>query len=242
MKNLPAILISIAVVVFAFLIGNAYKFKYNQTERISVTGGAETNFIADLIVWNATYSRNSSVLQDAFNQLKDDEQKVRAYLSQQGLSDSELVYSSVNIEKLYNSTYDENGRITGTVFSGYRLSQTVKVESMNINKVDKISREITSLIQQGIELTSSAPNYFYTKLGDLKIDLLAKASSDGQKRAETIAKNAGQSLGRLKKASMGVFQITGQNEDESYSYGGAFNTTSIKKTASITVKMEFDVK
>ncbi len=242
MKNLPAILISIAVVVFAFLIGNAYKFKYNQTERISVTGGAETNFVADLIVWNATYSRNSSVLQDAFNQLKDDEQKVRAYLSQQGLSDSELVYSSVNIEKLYNSTYDENGRITGTVFSGYRLSQTVKVESMNINKVDKISREITSLIQQGIELTSSAPNYFYTKLGDLKIDLLAKASSDGQKRAETIAKNAGQSLGRLKKASMGVFQITGQNEDESYSYGGAFNTTSIKKTASITVKMEFDVK
>lgn len=242
MKHLTALIIGMAVVVFALLIGNAYRYKFKQEERISVTGAAETNFTADLIVWSATYSRNSSVLQDAFNTLKTDEQKVRGYLSQQGLSDTEIVYSSVNIEKLYTTTYDENGRMTGSVFAGYRLSQTVKVESQNINKVDKISREITGLIQQGIELTSSAPNYFYTKLGDLKIDLLAKASADGEKRAETIAKNAGQRLGGLKKASMGVFQITGQNEDESYSYGGAFNTTSLKKTASITVKMEFDVK
>lgn len=242
MKHLTALIIGIAAVVFAMLIGNAYRYKYKQTERISVTGAAETNFTADLIVWSATYSRNSSVLQDAFNELKADEQKVRDYLSRQSLSDTEIVYSSVNIEKLYNSTYDENGRMTGSVFSGYRLSQTVKVESKNINKVDKISREITGLIQQGIELTSSAPNYFYTQLGDLKIDLLAKASADGEKRAETIAENAGQHLGGLKKASMGVFQITGQNEDESYSYGGAFNTTSLKKTASITVKMEFDVR
>jgi len=242
MKNIAAVVIAIAIIVFAFVIGNSYRYKYKQTERISVTGAAEINFTSDLIVWSGTYSRNSAVLQDAFNELKQDEQKVRAYLSQQGLADTEIVFSSVNIEKLYNTNYDENGQVTGTSFSGYRLSQTVKIESMNLVKVDKISREITQLIQQGIELTSSPPNYYYTKLGDLKIDLLAKASADGQKRAETIAKNAGQTLGGLKKASMGVFQITGQNENETYEYGGAFNIGNIKKTASITVKMEFDVK
>lgn len=242
MKNVAAIVIAVAVVIFAFVLGNAYRYKFRQTERITVTGASEINFQADLIVWNASYSRNSSVLQDAFSALKQDEQTVRGYLSQQGLNDTEIVYSAVNIEKLYNTTYDDNGRTTGSVFAGYRLTQTVKVESMNINKVDKISREITSLIQQGIELTSASPNYYYTKLGDLKIDLLAKASADGEKRAETIAKNAGQSLGGLKKASMGVFQITGQNENETYEYGGAFNTSNINKTATITVKMEFDVK
>jgi hypothetical protein len=41
---------------------------------------------------------------------------------------------------------------------------------------------------------------------------------------------------------MGVFQITGQNENEEYSYGGAFNTSSINKTATITVKTEYEVK
>jgi hypothetical protein len=241
MKYITATIIGIAIIVFAVLAGNAYRYKFKQTERILVTGAAETNFMADLIVWNGMYSRNSSVLQDAYNELKQDEQKVRAYLKQQGLADTEVVYSSVNIEKLYNTTYDENGRTTGSTFAGYRLSQNVKVESKNINRVDKISREITELIQQGIELTSSPPNYYYTKLGDLKIDLLAKASADGQKRAETIAINAGSHLSGLKKASMGVFQITGQNENETYEYGGAFNTSNIKKTATITVKMEFDV-
>lgn len=242
MKQISAVAITLAIVIFAYLLGNAYKYKFHQTERIVVTGAAEINFESDLIVWNATYSRNSMVLQDAFSLLKKDEQLVRSYLSQQGLQDTEVVYQSVNIEKLYNTTYDDNGRITGNTFGGYRLSQSVKVESNNIAKVDKISREITQLIEQGIELTSSSPNYYYTKLGDLKIDLLAKASADGEKRAETIAKNSGQKLGGLKKATMGVFQITGQNENETYEYGGTFNTSSLKKTATITVKQEFDVR
>jgi len=45
----------------------------------------------------------------------------------------------------------------------------------------------------------------------------------------------------LKTAEMGVFQITGQNSSEDYTYGGAFNTTSKMKTASITVKLAFEV-
>jgi len=73
------------------------------------------------------------------------------------------------------------------------------------------------------------------------MDLLAKASADGKKRAEIIAENAGNSLGKLKKATLGVFQITGKNTDEDYSYGGTFNTSSRNKTGSITIKMEFAV-
>jgi hypothetical protein len=41
---------------------------------------------------------------------------------------------------------------------------------------------------------------------------------------------------------MGVFQITGKNSNEDYSYGGAFNTSSKEKTASITLKVEYQVK
>jgi len=40
---------------------------------------------------------------------------------------------------------------------------------------------------------------------------------------------------------MGIFQITGQNSNEEYSYGGNFNTSSKNKTASITAKLEFGI-
>ncbi len=109
----------------------------------------------------------------------------------------------------------------------------------DVDKIEKISREATELIQNGIEFTSSAPLYYNTKLAEVKMELLAKASADAKARADAIAKNAGNSLGKLKKATMGVFQITGKNSNEDFSYGGAFNTSNRLKTGSITIKMEF---
>lgn len=240
-KQFGLALFAIALIIAAFILAGAYTYKFKQTEVIMVTGAADTNFVADLCVWTGSFSRTSFNMQEAYDALKKDEALVMEYIQRQGLKKEEITTSSINTEKLFNTTYDENGRQTGSTFNGYKLSENITIESRDLKKVDQISREITQLIQQGVELTSASPNYYYTRLGDLKIGLLAKASEDGQKRAKTIASNAGAGLGNLKKATMGVFQITGQNENEDYSYGGAFNTSNIHKTASITVKMEFEV-
>lgn len=66
-------------------------------------------------------------------------------------------------------------------------------------------------------------------------------TEDAYLRAQTIAENAKSSVGRLSNANMGIFQITGQNSNENYSWGGSFNPKSKYKTASITVKLEFDL-
>ncbi len=238
---LPWVVVSLAAIISVSILGRAYNLKQKKAEIISVTGSADTNFTADLIVWNGDYSRSSFNLQDAFNALKADEITVKKYLSQQGLSDKEITTSSISTEKLFDTRFDENGNQVGNEFKGYKLTQKITIESSDLKKVDRISREITELIQQGVELNSESPDYYYSKLGDLKIGLLAKASADGRKRAETIAQNAGNDIKRLNKATMGVFQITGQNMNEDYSFGGVFNTSSINKTASITVKMEYEI-
>ncbi len=243
MKNyVSPIAIAIAIIAGVLLLANAYKYKYKATETITVTGLAEKDFISDQIVWTGNYSRKTMDLKSAYSQLKEDESKIRNYLKGKGVTDAEMVFSAVSIDKEFSSRYDENGRITGSEFTGYNLKQDVTVESKDIEKVEKISREITELIESGIEFNSSSPSYYYTKLSELKIDLLAKASADAKQRAETIAKNSGSRLGSIKKATMGVFQITGQNSNEDYSYGGAFNTSSKNKTASITIRIDYAVK
>ena len=83
------------------------------------------------------------------------------------------------------------------------------------------------------------PRYYYTRLADLKIEMISKATEDARIRAEKIADNSGGRLGELQSAKMGVFQITGQNSDETYSWGGAYNTSSKNKTASITMRLEY---
>jgi hypothetical protein len=97
-------------------------------------------------------------------------------------------------------------------------------------------------MNKGVQFYSEAPRYYYTKMADLKIEMIRKATEDARLRAETIAANSGSELGDLESASMGVFQITGQNSNEDYSWGGAFNTADKKKTASITMRLLYEVE
>lgn len=243
MKNYIAVaIISLAAIISFWIMGNAYKYKFKSTENITVTGLAEKDFTSDQIVWTGNYSRKMMDLKSAYALLKEDEGKIRAYLKGKGVADAEMVFSAVSIDKDFTSKYDAAGKVTGNEFTGFNLKQNVTVDSKDIIKVEKISREVTELIESGIEFNSSSPSYYYTQLSELKVDLLAKASADAKQRAETIAKNAGSSLGKIKKATMGVFQITGQNSNEDYSYGGAFNTSAKNKTASITIKIDFAVE
>lgn len=239
--SLNYLLIAITIIVSVFILSTAYKYKFKSAETIVVTGLAEQDFTSDLIVWTGSFSRTSGDLKTTYANIKEDEQKVKQYLQQKGVPENAMVFSSTNIQKNFNEKYDASGRSIGSEFSGYTLTETVKVESKDIERTEKLSREITELLQQGIEFSSAQPSYYYTKLNELKINLLADASKDGKVRAETIAKNAGSSLGGIRKATMGVFQITGKNDNENYSYGGAFNTSSKQKTASITLKVEYQV-
>jgi len=238
---LTALIIGVAAIIAFALISNAVKYRSTSSETIVVTGLAEQDFNSNFIVWSGTYSRKSADLKSAYAALKVDENAIRTYLIKKGIDNSQMVFSSVTINKEFSPNLDANGRNIGQKFNGYNLIQQVEVESTDVDKIDKVSREATELIETGIEFNSTSPSFYNTKLNEVKMELLAKASADAKTRAETIAKNAGSSLGRLKKATMGIFQITGKNSNEGFSYGGSFNTSSRRKTGSITIKMEFQV-
>ncbi len=240
MKNyLKYSIVALTAIVVTLLLANAYKYKNKTAQTITVTGLAEQEFVSDQIVWNINYSRTNMDIKLAYAALKDDEKLVKAYLQENGVANKEIVTSSVNVNKDFNNeTVD--GRSVST-FNGYTLSQRVTVDSKEVDKVEQLSRSITGLLEKGVELSSSSPSYYYQKLNELKKDLLANASNDAKQRAATIAKNSGAGLGDLVKANMGVFQITGKNSEEDYSYGGSFNTSSKVKKASITVKVDYRI-
>lgn len=236
------IIIAAAIILSVFIIAGTLKYRFRSAETITVTGLAEKDFIADQIVWSGNFVRNGFELKTVYDDIKRDEAEIKRYLNAAGIPDSNIVFSSVNMSRNYDQKFDAEGRNIGSTFTGYNLTESVTVDSRNLAVVEKMSREITNLLQKGIELNSSSPGYYYSRLNELKIDLLAKASADAKQRAESIAKNSGTGLGDLRKANMGVFQITGRNSNEDYSYGGAFNTSSKEKTASITLRVDYQVE
>jgi len=239
-SSIGLISLSIALIVGVAIASDAYLEKSRTTDSIHVTGLGKRDFKSDLVVWEASFSRKSMDLQAAYELLEEDRSKVRTFLSSQGVQTDELVFSAVDISKDFDYRYDQYGN-GSQVFTGHRLTQRVEIQSREIEKVETISRQVTDLINQGVEISSYAPSYYYTKLTELKIEMIAAATEDARLRAEKIAKNASADLGDLQKADMGIFQIIGQNSNEDYSWGGTFNTSSKMKTATITMRLKFGI-
>ena len=241
-KNILAIAIaSLGFVIGLALLGSAIKNRNKSDNTISVTGLGTKKFTSDLITWDGNFTRNSFELQSAYNELSADRKIISDYLISKGIKADEMVFSAVDIQKMYNYSNDSYGNSNRT-FAGYQLSQRVSIESTEVAKIENISRNITEIINRGIEFTSSTPNYFYTKLSEVKQQMIADATKDAKQRAEKIAENAGAKLGNLKKANMGVIQITAPNSTEEYSWGGTYNTASKEKEASITIKLEYNLR
>ena len=88
----------------------------------------------------------------------------------------------------------------------------ISVRSTDIPRIERVSREVTQLLEQGIPISSDAPLYYYTKLADVKIDMLAEAAANARERALKIVEAAGGAgLGKMWAADMGVININPAN-------------------------------
>lgn len=241
MKNIgAAIAIGLALIITSVVLVSGIKQRNDYNDTIVVTGLGKKDFVSDLIVWSGSFSRLEMNLKDAYTKLDTDREIIRKYFSAKGVKEGDLVFSAVDINKEYEYQYLQNGG-SNRIFKGYRLTQTVKIESKEVDKVESISREVTELINQGVEFNSNTPQFYYTGLSDLKLEMISAATEDARQRAERIAENSNAKLGNLKEASMGVFQIIAQNSNEDYSWGGTYNTAAKKKTATITMRLEFAI-
>ena len=232
------ICIAVATIAASLIFSRALmNMKRFPSELIQVTGSAEKKILSDYMVWRLDFSRRDVLMTSAYELLNVDLKTVQDYLKDKGVPEGDMASSSVATRILYKK--DEKGNDTNSI-EGYLLSQTVEVRTNQVNKVSDILREATELIMQGIELVSYAPEYFYTKLPELKHQLLSEATADAKKRAEQMAASTGSRVGAIRSARMGVFQITPVNSYD-VSDWGYNDTSSFEKKANAVVKVDFAI-
>ncbi len=237
-------LIAAAIVISsAILAGGFVYYKTSGDNDIKATGSASVDFESDLIVWRGNFSQEATTSRIAYEKIKRDSDVVKSYLLKQGLGDSEVVFNSVDVSRTTEDRYNDEGNYIGSYYTGYRLTQSVVVTSSKIEAVEEISRNISTLLESGVEFESNSPEYYKTNLDDVKMELIGKATENAKERIDIMAMNSGAQIGRLKNSELGVIQITPRNSGtSSYSYDGAFDTSSRYKTATITVRLDYAVK
>jgi len=211
---------------------------------IQVTGSAKKRIVSDFIEWSATVEANAEDRTGTYRILHDNAKRTQEFLIKHGVPADQIWLSSASVEPSYETEYHGTGdnRIEKQVKKGFDGVQEIKVRSNDVALVEKMSREVTELLEQGVTVSSDAPEYFYTKLGDVKIEMLAEASRDARTRADNIVASAGGAeIGALRTADMGVINVNPANSTEG-SWDGNNDTSSLEKDIITIVHATFELK
>jgi hypothetical protein len=231
------IILSLGLVIAAIILANTWRYVSHSNVTITVTGSSQKDIRSDYAIWSGSFSAESKVLSEAYSRIKDESEKVKSYLKGKGIPPEKIKLSSVRTTTQYY--LNDKGYSTDQV-SGYRLYMDVNVESPDVDMIDKLSREASELINQGIDFNSNPPEFLYTKIADLKVEMIGLASEDAKIRAEQIAKSTGNEIGQVRSSRMGVIQINAKNSTDVSDYG-INDTSSLEKTIRAVVSVSFTI-
>ena len=213
---LPAVILGVSLIIGVVVFTNAWKTNQRSNQTITVTGSAKKDIVSDLGFLRGTISVQASTSEGAYTELNREKPTLISYLEGKGFSKDKIEFNTINSYPVYEM--NEQGYSTGRV-AGYVYSQRIEVQSTDVYKIKEISLDITSLIQKGVRFNVEPPEYHYTKIADLKIEIQAEAAKDAMVRAQKIADATDRDLGPMRGARMGVIQITPKYSNAISDYG-----------------------
>lgn len=241
------LVISAAWVISSFVVADGLS-TINKRDAISVTGTSERVVESDAAKWTLTLNKNAEEAgyASASKQLRTEVDLVQKYLISQGIEEKNTtiqpITSGVICQSQSQVMYDGNGKQQCSGYFTYTLKQIVIVESDDVKRVRELSLNAeNALSTKGVQIQTTSVDYFYTKLADIRVEMLSLASKNAKERAVAIAESTGDSIGGVKDASQGVFQVTQKNSTEVSDYG-SYDTSTIEKKVTAIVRASFTVK
>jgi uncharacterized protein len=237
LAKMAALLLAV-IIGTSILAGGLVRFKKLEQSRLSVTGYAETMVKADIAEWRMTPESFSASKAEAFAALNADIAKLKGLIVADGVAADQIKEGSLQVVDVFKKNfngYDTDERL------GYRLSKTITVRTEKIDVVQALVKKIEDLVGNGMNVSLEAPQFLYSKLDDLKLELIAKATKNAKQRAKTMTKETGDGIGTMLNASSGVFQITTPNSTEVSDYG-TYDTTTVDKKVTSVVNMTFSIQ
>jgi len=234
-KNLLGIGILGGCLVLSSLVFGLFFYEARtQDETVKVVGIAAHRYEADTVKWTVTLEETATPgnMKSGYRKLMSSREMLFRMLEARGLPASGINLNPVNTMP----TYNRDG-----VISGYRIRQDVYLISQDLETVENLALYPEGLVEEGIQLQGSDLKYFYSKVDELKKELLSEATANARERAEQILENTEVGLGKLLSLRAGVFQITEPFSTEVSSYG-VYNTASRKKEIKVTVHAVFAMR
>jgi len=208
---IAAALLASGVIVGGYLLGDGLRRARMADRAVTVRGLAERDVTADLATWTIGFTETGSELEPVRQAAEQDVATVVAFFRQAGFAPEEINDAAVSV----NQYYDENRG--GEVVT---VRRQVQLRTRDVAKASQAFARQAELIRAGVKVEEgSAMIYNFTKLNDVKPEMIAQATQDARRGAEQFARDSGSEVGGIRSASQGYFSITARDGDESEGSG-----------------------
>lgn len=205
-KVMSVTLLALGVVLGGFFPGYYYYHAKMDSNTVLVKGLAEMNVKADLAVWNIKFVVTGNDVVKAQQEMAAQTVVVKNFLLKNQIAENEisvgLLETTDRMADMYNSGNDNNVR--------FILTQNMTVKSSDVDKIAATLNKSGELVAKGVIFSRSYDypvSYLFTKLNEIKPEMLAQATKNAREAAEEFAKNSGSSVGKIRVANQGVFSI-----------------------------------
>ncbi|WP_109355323.1 SIMPL domain-containing protein [Sphingorhabdus sp. EL138] len=214
-------LLTIGLIAGGYLLGDGLLRSKMADRSVTVRGLAEREVTADLATWTIAYSAQSTNLAEAQADMDRDTAAIGKFFTELGFEGDALKPTGANVNQ-----YTSNG------IPRYTIRQRLSLRTDDIEKAQAAVARQFDLVRRGVVLEDgSGMSYTFTKLDEIKPEMVAEATKDARKSAEQFAEDSGTDVGGIKSATQGYFSINSRDGD---SGGYGVTDTPYKKVRVVT--------
>ena len=211
---ISAAILAAGVLLGGLAVGGGFAKSRSGDRFVTVKGVSEREVMADLALWPLTIVAADNDLSVAQRQIERGVREVLSFLARNGIDTSAVTRQDYRVADAYTNQYQSPGGIS----SRYAIRQTLIVRSESPDTVARASQKVGELVAAGVVFTSGqeygagGPSFLFTRLNDVKPEMIAEATAEAREAAEQFARDSESDLGGIRRANQGVFQILPRNQ------------------------------
>jgi hypothetical protein len=200
-------LIGLGVASGGFLAGESLVKSRLGFRTVTVKGLSEREVKADLGFWPIRFVVTGPTLEAARSSLEASQSSVKTFLASKGFADTDWTIQNIQVEDRM-AGYNAQSTPQDTRFV---LTEDILVRSSDVQKLTDAARSVGDLLKLGVVLSSDSynagPSFIFTRIADLKGEMLTEATKRAREAAEKFAAESGARVGDIQSANQGIIEI-----------------------------------
>lgn len=200
------ITLCVAIVVAAAIMASGMTKIVKQDRSVTVRGLAEREVDADLAFWPITFTVGSNDLLRIQSETVKKTAIITKFLENHGLTAEDYTIQAPKITDNTVNPYLDHEKM---VFN-YLAQETVLVRTSKVSVVKEAQADSLKLTGEGVAIQQDYDSkvvYEFTGLNEIKPEMIAEATENARLAAEQFARDSKSKVGKIKKATQGLFSI-----------------------------------